>query len=275
MKRSLIALALALILAGGAFAEPSSGAAFFGNSGGIRLDPFVDGGLCLAGAAGFIGAKVYVRSVDLTAAALPGYSTVNAFDRSLARPYSAGIDRASDILEALVLAAPYATALVLDGEPAGGRLRTWKAMALVAETQLLALGAKDTLKVLIQRPRPYNYQAGTPAEMLADEDSRLSCPSGHTTMAFASSAAASVLALRFIESPALKWTVVGLSNGLAAAVGASRIAAGMHYATDVAAGAGLGLLVGGLNAYLHLAESDDQAISFSLAPSGFSAKIRL
>lgn len=58
----------------------------------------------------------------------------------------------------------------------------------------------------------------------------LSFPSGHTTLAFALAAA---VGLRWP-----RWRAVSL--GLAAAVGLSRVALGLHWPTDVLAGAVLG-----------------------------------
>jgi len=87
-----------------------------------------------------------------------------------------------------------------------------------------------SLKVMIDRPRPYdtypqdiiNYQIRDDASM----------PSGHTSGAFAT---ATALSLKYP-----KWYVIAPSYLWAASVGYSRMHLGMHYPSDVLAGAIIG-----------------------------------
>ena len=88
------------------------------------------------------------------------------------------------------------------------------------------------LKRRFRRPRPCD-RARHPLFAVRPPDC-FSFPSGHTINAFA---IATVLALQWpLFTPAL--------GALAASIGASRVVLGLHYVSDVAAGALLGLLIG-------------------------------
>lgn len=141
------------------------------------------------------------------------------------------------------------------GEPVGG-LALAAGMALagsltdnddlrqIGVMSLKALVAAEaavvTLKIVVGRSRPY---LGTDPDRLDpfvfDRD-RFSFPSGHTAGAFA---VATVLARRF--GPRYGW-VPYLGYSLAATTGVSRVLERQHWATDVLAGAAVGLLAGRL-----------------------------
>jgi membrane-associated phospholipid phosphatase len=148
-------------------------------------------------------------------------------DQSLAGvAVSADVDNpAAGVIGALPLAA--ATAALLR------RLRL--AAALVAAT-LLKVSLEDVAKIFVQRNRP--------AETLPDVILRgqsaahgLSFPSGHAMVIFAIAA----LVAPYFKS---RWQV--LPWALAAAVCLSRLYLGAHFPLDVAAGAGLGMFIGGV-----------------------------
>jgi membrane-associated phospholipid phosphatase len=86
------------------------------------------------------------------------------------------------------------------------------------------------LKKAIARPRPFNSY---PQDIQAYENvSSLSFPSGHSSLAFVTATALS------IKYP--KWYVIAPSFLWASSVGYSRMNLGVHYPTDVLAGAMLG-----------------------------------
>jgi membrane-associated phospholipid phosphatase len=96
---------------------------------------------------------------------------------------------------------------------------------------VVAVSMATILKYGVNRERPYSKYPDI--EKLAD-DFTPSFPSGHTTSAFC---AATSLSLMYP-----KWYVVVSSYSWAAAVGYSRLHMGMHYPSDVIAGAILGSL---------------------------------
>lgn len=95
-----------------------------------------------------------------------------------------------------------------------------------------AVGANYAVKVLVRRPRP--RLRGLPP--LAGAPSELSFPSAHAT-----SSLAAATAFGWVE-PRTRLPLYGL----AASICATRPYLGMHYPSDVLAGAALGLAIGAL-----------------------------
>jgi membrane-associated phospholipid phosphatase len=86
-----------------------------------------------------------------------------------------------------------------------------------------------TLKTVVKRPRPFQMHVNFTAVYQPREHS---FPSGHTSSAFSTASAVS------LAYP--KWYVMAPSYLFAGAVGYSRMYLGVHYPSDVAAGAVLG-----------------------------------
>jgi undecaprenyl-diphosphatase len=128
------------------------------------------------------------------------------------------------------------TGLVLVLHGSSTCLRT---LAAVAVAMGIANGALVILKRTFRRPRPCD-RARTPhfdvQPLRFFKEDRFSFPSGHTLNAFA---VGSVVALSFpVLAPAVLM--------IAASVGASRVILGLHFLSDVLAGAALGLAIGTL-----------------------------
>jgi undecaprenyl-diphosphatase len=124
----------------------------------------------------------------------------------------------------------------------------WYALALIilfvgGERRFLAVGAGLTaslagivvfrqMKLISKRPRPYKVEPHCWA-MIAPPD-RFSFPSGHSMTAF------SITVTIGHFYPELRWVLIVLALSIAA----SRIILGMHYLTDVVAGAAIGIGLG-------------------------------
>lgn len=124
----------------------------------------------------------------------------------------------------------------------------WYALALIilffgGEKRYIAVGSGLTaslagivvfrqLKVMSKRPRPYQVEPHCWA-MITPQD-RFSFPSGHSMTAFA----ITVSVGHFYSDLELLLLVLALS------IAASRIILGMHYLTDVVAGAAIGIGLG-------------------------------
>lgn len=105
---------------------------------------------------------------------------------------------------------------------------TQEGMRLIA-AQLVNGGSTYFLKVVVNRPRP----AVSDPTLIALEDARIhSFPSGHTSSAFALATSIS------LDHP--KWFVIAPAYLYASLVGYSRCYLGVHYPSDVIAGAVLG-----------------------------------
>lgn len=121
---------------------------------------------------------------------------------------------------------PLLAALIYLIDPAAGR--TFLAAALAAF--LIELPAFVLIKRFVRRDRPFRTLPGV-ARRVTPRD-RFSFPSGHTAGAVL---IATLLGHLFPVS-------IPLAAAWAGAVGLSRITLGVHYPTDVAAGAALGIL---------------------------------
>lgn len=137
---------------------------------------------------------------------------------------------------------------------AGRYLKDDRARAVAEDglvSSLIAAGVvSPILKATIGRRRP--SQTG---ETFARGGGGASFPSGHTTQAFA---VASVVAAHY-ASPWVK----AAAYGLAGLVGLSRMEQGAHYASDVLAGALIGIAVGNAVVRLH----DSERLRISVVPS--------
>ncbi len=114
-----------------------------------------------------------------------------------------------------------AAGTVLDG----GRRRQW---ARATTSVVLAHGGNIAVKRVVRRPRP--DLADLPAR--GRTPSKLSFPSAHAASTFAAATAFAPLL------PRVPWRLVGATMAL------SRVVLGVHYPSDVLAGAALGVAVG-------------------------------
>lgn len=112
-------------------------------------------------------------------------------------------------------------------ESALARFRQRKALLLPWLGIPIALGVTGWLKVFVGRPRPAELLQGLGVTIA---ESGSSFPSGHATVACAVAAA---LSIRWPKGKVIWWSVAAL-------VGLSRIALGLHWPSDVAAGALIG-----------------------------------
>jgi undecaprenyl-diphosphatase len=210
-------------------------------AGPVQLDPVLDGvllgsGVALAGVGEFLLPQLPPPWGPL---APPDLLTVNPLDRAaMAGRYSRAMDLASTVGEYSAFALPVAVALLADSKdalPLG---------AVYLESITLAMAAKNLVNYLVPRYRPYVYTGG--AENVDPLEVDRSFPSGHTTFAFAS-ATAGVFLFNAVSpnSPYLVPFAI-VSYSLAAATATLRVTSGMHFVTDVVAGALIGSLFGAL-----------------------------
>lgn len=108
------------------------------------------------------------------------------------------------------------------------------AVATLALGFLFELPAYVLLKRVIQRPRPADAHAALSAFITPSD--KFSFPSGHTAAAFM----VALVMTAFV--PAL----APLCYGLASAIGLSRVLLGVHFPSDIVAGAALGSLMAAL-----------------------------
>ena len=154
----------------------------------------------------------------------------------LDRPRAASVARVARQVSRLGDGPGYAllaAGVLLSGWPQAGHF-----VAVLALGFLFEVPAYMGLKRWIRRPRPADTQASLSA-FIQPADT-FSFPSGHTAAAFM---VALIVATFF---PAL----TGLAYGLALAIGSSRVLLGVHFPSDIAAGAALGTSSGLLALFL-------------------------
>ncbi len=108
----------------------------------------------------------------------------------------------------------------------------------------------SVFKYSVRRPRPSQYSNAMPGRFGMFEH-QLSFPSGHTSIAAAATVSyATTFGLRHPDSP-WRWAMYGLAALWTGMTAQGRVAAGMHFYTDVLAGAAIGTACGVLIPWMH------------------------
>jgi membrane-associated phospholipid phosphatase len=266
MKRLILGCAAALALISVSIAPGAAQEAT------LVFDPLIDGCALALGAGGSLGTKLALGGGASNFVA-PDASELSGLDRELSFPYSSSLDKASLGVEGVILLYPALFALIGEREEYPG------AAASYAEALLYTYAAKNCIKYLFPKARPYTYHDSDLSGELLEEATE-SFPSGHTALAFAAATSFAVMSLRAAQdAPATPWLVAG-AYVLAAGEGALRVACGEHFLGDVAAGAALGAGIGYLATTLHLrprsgAGGEAKGLSAGLSGSGFVLRIAL
>jgi len=187
---------------------------------------------------------------------------VNAFDRPLmVTRQDMALKRISDVT---MVGLGFLPAVSLLGNFTVTTATTY--LVMYSQAMLLAYGTRMLFKNNITRFRPYSHD-GRALGLNSRHDS---FPSGHTCAAFLS---ASFFSTTFVlENPDSRWrwpAVIG-SHALAASVGVMRMMGGMHFLTDVLAGAAMGSFYGWLIPVLHLQRNRSGEHTFPLKLTGNS-----
>ena len=157
-----------MLLSGGFLFADDSGTAMASDVFSLSFETDIP--LAAAGAA-MLAAELLIEPAGGDQQAL---EDINFIDSSLIFPYDQGLDSACDFIFAGSLLFP---AVSLLGQDFGGMVETG---VMFAETMLLTYSAKELVKNLVPRYRPYTYLSAA-----VDDDYMNSFPSGHTAMAFA------------------------------------------------------------------------------------------
>lgn len=174
--------------------------------------------------------------------------TLNSLDRTAVDNWSPAAGRASDYLVMVSAATPLA---LLAGEQ--GRAQSDVLGVMYVETMVLGTGLTYLLKNTFGRTRPFVYgdSPDIPRRLKMSRTARRSFPSGHTTTAFAALVfTASVFGRMYPDDSARTW-VWGGCLAAAGTTGYLRYRAGMHFPTDILAGATIGAFAGWVVPQLH------------------------
>jgi len=182
------------------------------------------------------------RLEPLTKAEIDGFSRadVPGYDRGA----TFRLSHAADQISSVTLAGNVAVlgGLTLLAKPMRQDMVTVGVMYV--ETVLLANGIQRSVKNIVQRTRPFVYNPDAPMADKLDKDARRSFFSGHATNAFATAVFTGEVFRHYFPDSKLKPVVWVGSLGLATATAVLRYEGGLHYPTDLIAGAAFGTLVG-------------------------------
>jgi membrane-associated phospholipid phosphatase len=239
---------------------------------GYTLDLIGDGALLLGGVGSAALTEFLLHSES---PALPGtgdISAVNPFDRLAVFPYSEGLDITSSVLQYSCASVPVLFAFFLPIESMA------EIGVVYTEALSWAFSLENLLKYLIPRERPYVYSGLMPAPGSASADWNQSFPSGHSAIAFtAATCSLFFFDTYFPSSPYL--LAFGIANYTAAVFAAAfRVTSGLHFMTDVAAGAVIGIACGYLIPLIHKTEGEKQenrGVSLAVTVDGFSVTLEL
>ena len=178
----------------------------------------------------------------LTSAEISGLNPndVNKLDRRAIYQYSTTADRLSDVT--LAGSVVLTGGLTLGAKSMRQDIKT--VVVMYAETMLITNGVKGIVKALSQRTRPFVYNPAAPLADKTERDARQSFFSGHASNAFATAVFTSEVFRHYFPHSRLKPVVWVGSLGLATATAVLRYEGGLHYPTDLLAGAAFGTLVG-------------------------------
>lgn len=181
---------------------------------------------------------------------------LNSFDRGSVGNHNKAAGIASDVTDAVAMAAPP----LLDLVAVGFSRALLDDVTVMAETVMVEIAIHQFANLGLQRPRPRTY-AGDAAD-IESPDGYMSFYAGHVGSTVAALSMASyTVRLRYGEQ-VWPWVVTGL---VGASVGVERIAYGAHFPTDVIAGALVGLTVGIGVPWLH-ARTPDLQVSIVPGP---------
>jgi membrane-associated phospholipid phosphatase len=210
-----------------------------------RLSWVGDGIALPAGLGSALFSQLLLQTPSAESLGTVDIATVNALDRLAVFGYSHALDVTSDVFQYATAAIPVTFAFLCPIDQAA------TIGVVYLEALSWAFAAKNLLKVLVPRYRPYLYEPLPGGTGPSPHESTDSFPSGHATIAF-TAAAFSLYTFQtyFPRSPYL--LPVGLAGyGLAALTATFRVVSGMHFLTDVLAGALLGTAVGYVVPLLH------------------------
>ena len=163
---------------------------------------------------------------------------IPGIDMFSTRHLSLRADEATDKLLLASFASPFF--LLLDRP---GRQNFNQSALIVFQGAMINSGLINLTKVLVRRPRPYNYNLDAPLDTKLSKSSRYSFFSGHSaTTAYFAITTAKLYNDLYPQSGARPYVWLGAAL-LPAAVSYGRMRAGRHFFTDVLVGTAVGTII--------------------------------
>ena len=240
----------------------TTGCSLIPNRGGLEQDAFIYAErktISRAARDAFLDVKTLV---PLGAALLFSFGDLDEEVSDWARedtPIFGSAENAEDVSDILRAALGAETLAVIVATPSGddperGGTSRWKRLGVTALAVGLETGTTQSLKALTNRTRPN------------EEDNR-SFPSGHSSNAFVTS----TLSNRHLDAvdlaPWAKTSIRASNIVLASATAWARVEAGVHFPSDVLAGAALGTFFGSFIYDAFIGTSGPQRVHLMIGPS--------
>jgi membrane-associated phospholipid phosphatase len=173
-------------------------------------------------------------------------ASLNALDRNFAGTWRPGWGTYSDVGLATL---SVGSAVLLLGDE--GPLSALNDMVVVAESGFVATALPSMTTLATSRPRPYAFGSKAPLSERNSGGAALSFISSHTSISFAVATSMFIAMKRLHPHSALPWIVLGVGLAMASSVATARMLAGLHFPTDVMAGAVMGAAVGTVISSVH------------------------
>ncbi len=196
-------------------------------------------------------------------------SDVNAFDRSAVHNYSNKSAQWSDFCVTAIKVTP--AALFLYKEP---RTDAFILFVMYLEAININNGITGIVKPLVSRKRPFVYNPDIPDSSKLTKNAVSSFYSGHTSLAFTTAVFTGKVFSDYYPQSKLRYAFWGGPLLIAACTGYLRYNAGVHFPSDILAGAAAGSLVGYIVPWLHKINTEKLAIMPYLAPDSTGFMIR-
>lgn len=223
--------------------------------------------LVLTGIALQLAGDHFISNVSVPDPAILRKKDVLSFDRFACNYYSTKLSKYSDNTKDATTVLFALTVLPFIKNVNSGRIKILISnVAMYLEAQSLMYGMTKCAKGLSERPRPFAYNSGLPAERRSHRTSFQSFWSGHASLAFTSAVFTGyVYQNRHPDSRFVKpvW-ILGLSCATATSI--LRVRSGTHFPTDVIVGSAAGSFIGWLIPRIHVEKKD--AVSFSTEVHG-------
>lgn len=224
------------------------------------------GGAIATGATGF-WLNRNQRALNVNDYFFIGPEDVNGFDRQAVYQHSEDAAIGSDVSGGILVGTTLVTTLAYK-RPFNER---FKVLVMYGEAITINSGIGWIVKNTVDRRRPllYNPDLTVAQKEEGGSDNLRSFYSGHTSMAFCSAVFfSSTFSTLHPDSKAKPW-IWGGSLLAAGTTGYLRYKAGLHFPTDLIAGAGIGSLIGWAVPRLHRRKEKNDALGFHLYPRNF------
>ena len=218
----------------------------------FRLKPYKDTVIVLTGLSSQWEGDRLISKVVVPEPTTLDRNNIPAFEHFACNYYSQKMSRISDYTKNAISGMMLLTSLSLMKENRKENIQAFLTdMVMYSETELVITGFTQCSKGLFKRSRPYAYNTDVSLDVRKERNASLSFWSGHASFAFASAVVTGYIFQKRHPGSRLVKPVWICGISCAAATGILRVRSGVHFPTDVLAGAAVGAFTGWFIPRLH------------------------